>query len=128
MFEEDLLIRNLYVWATTKVPAIEWCEFCEKCGAEVTESRIYISGWKFDTNYGNKYRLYRIRLTCPNHKKSSDGHTDGAVAHGAWVFTEEYGECEKIYAKPAIVPCPYCKSDNAVTNPTCVQCGGPLGA
>ncbi len=34
---------------------------------------------------------------------------------------------EKIYSKPAIVPCPYCKSHNALTNPTCVQCGGPLG-
>ena len=35
---------------------------------------------------------------------------------------------EKIYSKPSIIPCPYCKSHNAVTNPTCVQCGGPLGA
>lgn len=35
---------------------------------------------------------------------------------------------EKIYNKLAIIPCPYCKSHNAVTNPTCVQCGGPLGA
>lgn len=34
---------------------------------------------------------------------------------------------EKIYNKPAIIPCSYCKSHNAVTNPTCVQCGGPLG-
>lgn len=34
---------------------------------------------------------------------------------------------EKIYSKPAIIPCPYCKSHNAVTNPTCIQCGGPLG-
>ncbi len=34
---------------------------------------------------------------------------------------------EKIYNKPSIIPCPYCKSHNAVTNPTCVQCGGPLG-
>ena len=35
---------------------------------------------------------------------------------------------EKIYNKPSIIPCPYCKSHNAVTNSTCVQCGGPLGA
>ena len=34
---------------------------------------------------------------------------------------------EKIYSKPAIISCPYCKSHNAVTNPTCVQYGGPLG-
>lgn len=34
---------------------------------------------------------------------------------------------EKLNSKPAIIPCPYCKSHNAVTNPTCVQCGAPLG-
>lgn len=34
---------------------------------------------------------------------------------------------EKIYSKSAVIPCPYCKSHNAVTNPTCVQCGGSLG-
>jgi hypothetical protein len=27
-----------------------------------------------------------------------------------------------------IVPCPYCSSHNAITNATCVQCGGPMGA
>ena len=35
---------------------------------------------------------------------------------------------EKLNSKPVIIACPYCKSHNAVTNPTCVQCGGPLGA
>ena len=34
---------------------------------------------------------------------------------------------EKIYSKPSIITCLYCKSHNAITNPTCVQCGGPLG-
>lgn len=35
---------------------------------------------------------------------------------------------EKIYNKPMTISCSYCSSHNAVTNPTCVQCGGPLGA
>jgi len=34
---------------------------------------------------------------------------------------------EKMTGRPVIVPCPYCYSHNAVANPTCVQCGGPLG-
>jgi len=32
-----------------------------------------------------------------------------------------------IHAKAVIVQCPYCNSHNAVTNPTCVQCGVGLG-
>ncbi len=32
-----------------------------------------------------------------------------------------------IHAKAVIVQCPYCNAHNAVTNPTCIKCGGPLG-
>ena len=35
---------------------------------------------------------------------------------------------EKLYNRPAIVPCKHCASHNAVTNPVCVQCGAPMGA
>lgn len=30
-------------------------------------------------------------------------------------------------AKSVIVVCRYCKSHNAISNPTCVRCGAPLG-
>lgn len=33
-----------------------------------------------------------------------------------------------VHAQKVIVPCPYCASHNAITNPTCVRCGGSLGA
>lgn len=28
---------------------------------------------------------------------------------------------------PVIIPCAYCNAMNAVTNPTCVACGAPMG-
>lgn len=36
---------------------------------------------------------------------------------------------ENMYVKPkpVIIVCGYCKSHNAVTNPTCIQCGAPMG-
>lgn len=36
---------------------------------------------------------------------------------------------EKMYtkAKAVIITCRYCNSHNAISNPTCVQCGAPLG-
>jgi len=35
---------------------------------------------------------------------------------------------DKMYikAQSVIVQCPYCKAHNAISNPTCVKCGGPL--
>ena len=57
----------------------------------------------------------------------------GAVAlHGV---SHEYGSVdadalwERMYIKPkpVIIMCGFCKSHNAVTNPTCVQCGAPMG-
>lgn len=35
---------------------------------------------------------------------------------------------DKIYSRKVIIPCKYCRAANAYDNPTCVQCGGPLGA
>lgn len=34
---------------------------------------------------------------------------------------------EKIFDVKVIIPRPYCHSHNIITNPTCVQCGGPMG-
>jgi uncharacterized paraquat-inducible protein A len=31
------------------------------------------------------------------------------------------------HAKAVIVVCSHCKSHNAISNPTCVRCGAPLG-
>jgi hypothetical protein len=32
-----------------------------------------------------------------------------------------------VHTQKVIVPCKFCGSHNAFSNPTCVQCGGPLG-
>lgn len=32
-----------------------------------------------------------------------------------------------INPRPVIIICAYCKAHNALTNPTCVQCGAPMG-
>lgn len=29
--------------------------------------------------------------------------------------------------RPVIIACKWCDSRNAITNPTCIKCGGPLG-
>ena len=36
---------------------------------------------------------------------------------------------ERMYVqpRPVIIVCGFCKSHNAITNPTCVQCGAPIG-
>lgn len=36
---------------------------------------------------------------------------------------------ERMYVrpKPVIIVCGACKSHNAISNPTCVQCGAPMG-
>lgn len=34
---------------------------------------------------------------------------------------------EKMYQQPVLVRCPHCDSANVITNPTCIQCGAPLG-
>ena len=33
-----------------------------------------------------------------------------------------------VHTQKVIIPCKFCGSHNAFSNPTCVQCGGPLGA
>jgi len=34
---------------------------------------------------------------------------------------------EKMYSRPVIVRCNHCNSHNVISNPTCVQCGAPMG-
>ena len=34
---------------------------------------------------------------------------------------------EMMFAFPVIVPCVHCNTANAVTNPSCVRCGAPMG-
>jgi hypothetical protein len=34
---------------------------------------------------------------------------------------------QKMYAKPVIVRCSHCNSHNIISNPTCIQCGAPMG-
>ena len=34
---------------------------------------------------------------------------------------------QKMYEKPVIVRCSHCNSHNVITNPTCIQCGAPMG-
>ena len=34
---------------------------------------------------------------------------------------------KKMYEKPVIVRCGHCNSHNIITNPTCIQCGAPMG-
>lgn len=34
---------------------------------------------------------------------------------------------KKMYERPVIVRCGSCNSHNVITNPTCVQCGAPMG-
>lgn len=52
---------------------------------------------------------------------SPDSPTAAALARLMW-------DSMYIHAQKVIVPCPHCSSRNAVTNPTCVQCGAPLGS
>lgn len=35
---------------------------------------------------------------------------------------------DMMYNKPVIIPCPWCAAHNAITNPCCIMCGGPMGA
>lgn len=58
----------------------------------------------------------------------------GTIAlHGV---NHEYGSIDQdvlwemmyIKPKPVIIVCGYCNSHNAVTNPTCIQCGAPMGS
>lgn len=34
---------------------------------------------------------------------------------------------KKMYERPVIVRCSHCNSHNVITNPTCIQCGAPMG-
>lgn len=34
---------------------------------------------------------------------------------------------KEMHHVPVIILCPYCNSQNVFTNPTCVQCGAPMG-
>ena len=34
---------------------------------------------------------------------------------------------EKMYSRPVIVRCSHCNSHNTISNPTCIQCGAPMG-
>ena len=34
---------------------------------------------------------------------------------------------KKMFEMPVIVRCSHCNSHNVITNPTCIQCGAPLG-
>lgn len=34
---------------------------------------------------------------------------------------------EKMYSRPVIVRCSHCNSHNVISNPTCIQCGAPMG-
>lgn len=40
---------------------------------------------------------------------------------------EQFWNMMYIKPKPVIVVCAFCKSHNAISNPTCVQCGAPMG-
>lgn len=42
-------------------------------------------------------------------------------------MAEEMWERMYITPKPVIIICGFCKSHNAISNPTCVQCGAPMG-
>lgn len=57
---------------------------------------------------------------------------------GAYYSAREYYEpasidmdkvWERMYVqpKPVIVICRYCHSHNVISNPTCIQCGAPMG-
>ena len=47
-------------------------------------------------------------------------HTDNGI--------DELWDRMYVNPKPVIVACGYCNSHNAISNPTCVQCGAPMGA
>jgi hypothetical protein len=34
---------------------------------------------------------------------------------------------KKMYERPVIVRCSHCNSHNVISNPTCIQCGAPMG-
>jgi len=34
---------------------------------------------------------------------------------------------KRMFEQPAVVQCGHCKAHNAFTNPSCVQCGAPMG-
>ena len=44
-----------------------------------------------------------------------------------WFTARDTWKQMYVQAKSVIVPCRYCASHNAVSNPTCVRCGGPMG-
>lgn len=46
------------------------------------------------------------------------------------VFLEELPAEElfkKMYNKPVIIHCKYCRSPNVITNSDCIKCGAPIG-
>lgn len=46
-----------------------------------------------------------------------------------YLAQEENDLWERMYVhpKPVIIVCGYCKCHNAISNPTCIQCGAPMG-
>lgn len=97
---------------------IDYCNYCEFCGNELVESRVYVSGWKYDISDGSKYKEYRIRKTCPLYDQKRGRHTDGIIALRPWLFQENEDE-QGIKSQPQGIKsqleqqnkkdcCPYC--------------------
>lgn len=53
--------------------------------------------------------------------------TSGSQDYDVGIDFDYIWEQMHVRPKPVIIICGFCKSHNAIDNPTCIQCGAPMG-